>query len=149
MALSNFGVVEPGKLYRGAQPDAKGFQDLLALGVTETLVLNGNNESATGWTGLVIDRPMNGLESSAEVEAIVEDLQRSLDIGRSVYVHCTHGRDRTGWVVGAWRIMKCGWDYVKMHEERLLYGEKFILEVADARIVMSLHEIAAKYGRDA
>jgi hypothetical protein len=148
MALGNFGIVESGKMYRGAQPDQKGFEDLLVLGVTETLVLNGSNERKIGWGGLVLDRPMDGMESAAEVEAIVEDLQRSLDIGRVMYVHCTHGRDRTGCIVGAWRIIKCGWTFTKMHAERLLYGDKFILEVADANIMVILHQIAAKHGLD-
>jgi tyrosine-protein phosphatase SIW14 len=148
MALHNFGVVEAGKLYRGAQPDVKGFNDLWTLGVRETLVLNGANDNTLGWAGLVLPRAMSGLETVEEIEGIVEDLQRSLDIGRTVYVHCTHGRDRTGCIVGAWRIIKCGWTFSKMEEERLLYGEKFVLEVLDEPIMLALHEIAKNKGLD-
>lgn len=148
MALQNFGIVEYTKLYRGAQPDAKGFDDLWQLGVRETLVLNGTNDNALGWHGLVLARPMNGLETADEVEKIVTDLQRSLDIGRTVFVHCTHGRDRTGCVVGAWRIVSCGWTFSKMEQERLLYGEQFVLEVLDEPIMKVLHELAAKRGLD-
>lgn len=148
MALNNFGIVELGKLYRGAQPDAKGFEDLWAMGVREVMILNGNNDSASGWGGLVLSRPMNGLEDVDEVEKYVEDLDRSIQIGRTVFVHCAHGRDRTGEIIGAWRIIKCGWTFSQMEAERLLYGEQMILEVADAMIMHVLHEIAKKRGLD-
>jgi tyrosine-protein phosphatase SIW14 len=148
VALNNFGIVEYTKLYRGAQPDAKGFDDLWQLGVRETMCLNGENDNALGWHGLVLARPMNALEGMDEVEKLVSDLKRSLALGRSVYVHCTHGRDRTGCIIGAYRIIECGWNFSKMEEERLLYGEKMILEVLDEPIMRVLHETAKKRGLD-
>lgn len=147
MALNNFGIVEYTRLYRGAQPDQKGFDDLWQLGVREVMTLNGQDDTKLGWHGLVLPRTMNGFESVEAVESIVGDLRRSLKIGRTVFVHCTYGRDRTGLIIGAYRIIECGWNYSKMDEERFLYGEPFVLEVEEP-IKEVLHQIAKKRGLD-
>lgn len=143
MALHNFGIVDYTHLYRSAQPDEKGYADLWQLGVREIMPLNGANPNTMGWNGLVLPRAMNGFESGEDIERIVSDLRRSLDIGRTVLVHCTHGRDRTGCIIGAYRIIVDGWNYAKMEEERMLYGNPFVLEVEEP-IKHALHAIAKK-----
>jgi hypothetical protein len=148
VALHNFGIVDYTHLYRGAQPDEKGYADLWQLGVREVMPLNAANPNALGWNGLVLPRAMNGMETPEEIEKMVQDLRRSLNIGRTVYVHCTHGRDRTGCIIGAYRIIESGWNFTKMEEERLLYGEKFVLEVLDETIMTALHAIAKKRSLD-
>jgi hypothetical protein len=148
MALHNFGIVDYTRLYRGAQPDEKGYTDLWQLGVREIMTLNSADPNSFGWSGTVLARVMNGMESLLEVEKIVGDLRRSIEVGRTVFVHCTHGRDRTGCVIGAYRIIECGWNFAKMEEERLLYGEKFVLEVVDENVMQVLHALAKKKGLD-
>ena len=53
MPLSNFGLVgtvSGKRIYRGAQPDSRGFEDLKALGITHIIKLNpgdGDQYAAT------------------------------------------------------------------------------------------------------
>ena len=39
-----------------------------------------------------------------------------------VYIHCHDGNDRTGCLVGIWRVVKEGWSIEQAYEEMLKYG---------------------------
>jgi protein-tyrosine phosphatase len=59
----------------------------------------------------------------------------------SVLIHCTHGRDRTGLVCGAWRILKNGWSPDKAIAEMHAFGAVGLIELADREIVEALREL--------
>jgi protein tyrosine/serine phosphatase len=43
-------------------------------------------------------------------------------IGGGVLVHCTHGQDRTGWVVGAYRVLYEGVSKSVAYDEMLKHN---------------------------
>jgi protein tyrosine/serine phosphatase len=40
----------------------------------------------------------------------------------AVFVHCAHGADRTGLMIGLWRVQHDGWSYLAAAQEALHYG---------------------------
>lgn len=56
-------------------------------------------------------RDVSVLPDDAGYDEIVEHIQRELDAGKRVYVHCWGGKGRTGTVIGCWLIDHDGLDY--------------------------------------
>lgn len=152
MPLNNFGIVDSNAgvtLYRSAQPDTKGCKDLEVLGVNVVLRLNGD-----GWP---VDREqvvMPRVQVIADfiptfsVDAgLIQDIVRTIDYhmqqGKSVLVHCAHGRDRTGLVIGAYRLLKNGWTLAQVQGEREAYGVNWLVDIGDHEINEALQQIAA------
>ncbi len=109
--VPNFAEVAAG-IYRGGQPNAQGWQFLRTLGVTNIVKLNRE----------VADQPADGMKVYSiplPPATIWEVFQKpcSNDVSRAVqamqlrgtYVHCRFGRDRTGLVVGCYRMWIDGW----------------------------------------
>jgi len=42
--------------------------------------------------------------------------------GEPTYIHCLHGKDRTGFVCAVYRMLHQGWSYEKARKEMLDYG---------------------------
>ena len=109
--VPNFAQVEAG-LYRGGQPDEQGWQFLRSLGVTNVVKLNREDADATpaGMSVHFIPLPPATIweafrqPGSNEVWQAVQAMQLG-----GTYVHCRHGRDRTGLVVGCYRVWIGGW----------------------------------------
>jgi protein tyrosine phosphatase (PTP) superfamily phosphohydrolase (DUF442 family) len=59
-----------------------------------------------------------------------ESLQKAVnslrDAPRKVYVHCDHGKDRTGIVVAACRMALEGWSFVDAFNEMRAHGFRYI-----------------------
>lgn len=53
------------------------------------------------------------------VATINADLHR-----KTVYIHCKHGQDRTGFVIAAYRMLIQGWSFDKAYRECLDMGHK-------------------------
>ena len=109
--VPNFAKVAQG-IYRGGQPNEQGWQFLRSLGVTNVVKLNRE----------VADAPADGMIVHLfplPPATIWEIFKKpcSNDVARAVqamqykgtYVHCKHGRDRTGLVVGSYRMWIDGW----------------------------------------
>ncbi len=109
--VPNFAEVESG-IYRGGQPTEQGWEFLRSLGVTNVVKLNRE----------VVEPPRDGMNLyfiPLPPATICETFQKpsTNDIWRAVqvmklggtYVHCRRGRDRTGLVVGCYRIWMDGW----------------------------------------
>ncbi|HEV3188964.1 MAG TPA: tyrosine-protein phosphatase [Polyangiaceae bacterium] len=129
-------------IYRGGQPTAAGWAYLRGvLGVTTVVKLNAPEESwSQGWDepaeqlGMRVVRvsipPHDyGLAPASLPEPFrdVPEDKVALAITRladdehgNVYVHCTHGRDRTGLIVGLYRVFEQHWDprtaYAEMNQ---------------------------------
>jgi protein tyrosine/serine phosphatase len=103
-------------LYRGAQPLDGGIKRLSELGVKTIINLRGENEvtrsevadaRAAHLRYFSVPLPDLSAPSDEEVEkilAIINDAQNW-----PVFVHCNHGKDRTGLIIAVYRISHDGW----------------------------------------
>ncbi len=109
--LRNFHRVSD-QLYRGAQPDRNGFLELQRLGIKTVvnLRLSSSDRDLLRGTSLVpVDIPAEPWDlEEADVRAflaVVTDPARL-----PVFVHCSHGADRTGAMSAIYRVVVQGWD---------------------------------------
>lgn len=122
--LPNFAVVAPG-IARGGQPNTEGWFWLQMHGYTNIIKLNTEKEDSDylavvmkmkvnyyplNWVHQMIIRP-----STNELHLVVSQIKPG------TYIHCEHGQDRTGLIVGCYRIQQ-GWDKQKAYDEMLTYG---------------------------
>lgn len=129
--IPNFREVSPG-VYRGGHPTSAGWAYLKAKGVKTVVKLHlpseGSDDEAVGLGMTVIDAsgPPSTLEDVLgapkpdRIKLAVESLRdESL---RPVYVHCLHGEDRTGLIVGLYRVLHDGRTKDAAYKEMRLYG---------------------------
>ncbi len=124
----NVCVVTP-NLIRGGQPTAEGVSRLKHAGIRTIIDLR--NEPA------IIEREANVCRQlGVRFVSIPLDefnVPASADSGRflqavndpgnqPVYVHCLHGQDRTGAMVGLYRVMSQGWTADQAYEEMVARG---------------------------
>lgn len=149
--LNNFGFLAP-NLARGAQPDPQGFRDLVALGFTFTYKLNDEAEypiaaEARFFTGEVVSDPYPTFSPDpVRVRRSVQQIRDLLEGGARVFLHCTHGRDRTGLIAGAYRLIIDRWTLEAVDEERAAYGVLGLVRFADEPIHCCLATIAKEEG---
>jgi Tyrosine phosphatase family len=132
VTIENFGTVAEGDgwtLYRCGQPDDDGFRELLRLGVNTILKMNATEEFSDAeeirlfLPGTVEFLPLTTYFPDPDyAREAVRVIQSLTDAGKSVAVHCSHGRDRTGLVIAAWRILVSGWSVERSDEERRRFG---------------------------
>lgn len=125
------------KLWRGFRP--KSFEMLQTLGVRVDIDLETGvagewdrnvgdpdyEEQYGGDFGVEeIDRPMsNWLPPNLnQVEKTIAIIQSKLDRGLACYVHCLWGKDRTGFVIAAYRMIVQGWSYPAARDEMFKCG---------------------------
>jgi protein tyrosine/serine phosphatase len=133
------------QLVRGGQPDPAGLPHLKEAGITTIVSLCGessgllslfggsgasreSNESLTertvaGKLGLeYVSIPLDvfgepGLEPVEKFLQITKDPERP-----AVFLHCLHGRDRTGLMTAVFRVVLQGWTAQRAYEEMLECG---------------------------
>ena len=145
MALQNYGVSVPGKLLRSAQPEDSDFPFLAKLGVKYILKLN---DDAPSWEIAIAQRHMievyykplpTLINCTANIVYLCEFMH---ELDGLWLVHCTHGRDRTGLICAAYRLLFCGATLEDVQAERRQYGVEGLVEFVDADMDFILHEIA-------
>ncbi len=108
--LDNFFWVSDG-LYRGAQPERQGFEELRKLGVKTVVNLRTfhSDRAECRKAGLkYVHITVQAWEM--EEEEVVEFLKAVIDPqNQPVFVHCMHGADRTGVMSAIYRIAVQGW----------------------------------------
>jgi protein tyrosine/serine phosphatase len=126
--VGNFDQVNQ-NVYRGAQPTEEGFKYLGSIGIKTILDLRENDARTVGEKRMVaesgmqyVNVPMTGLTPPTPAEigmilALLEDETKG-----PVFVHCKRGADRTGAVIGAYRIDHDHWDNARALKEALLHG---------------------------
>jgi len=136
--LPNFAVVAPG-IYRGAAPTPDGLAQLKKMGVVHVIDLRierkGQDEEAAAAKrrGLDLTRIRMGREAPTE-----KQVKEFMDIIRQaktkpVFVHCQHGADRTGAMIGIYRAVDCGWNFEDIWKEMRRYGFKtYLAELKDS-----------------
>jgi tyrosine-protein phosphatase SIW14 len=109
--LHNFHQVSE-QLYRGAQPDRDGFLELEKLGIKTVvnLRLTSSDRKLLAGTALVpVDIPAEPWD--LEEPDVLAFLRVVSDPARvPVFVHCSHGADRTGAMAASYRVVVQGWD---------------------------------------
>lgn len=128
--LPNFHAVHP-YLYRGGEPTVAGLRRLKQMGVTKIIDLRGHpgqvaaeayQASQLGMEP--INLPMSSkAPTDQQVRTFLKTVQEARDhpAGGKVFVHCAHGSDRTGCLVGIWRVVKDGWSFDQAFAEMRKY----------------------------
>ena len=124
--IPNVAEVVPG-VWRGGQPTTLDqWQWLRSLGVSRSIKLNMETEatdSVAVQAGIfVCHYPIDLCEQLCfkPVPADVEAAVSAIALG--TYVHCSHGQDRTGLLVGCWRVWFQGWSKDQAWAEMLAHG---------------------------
>jgi protein-tyrosine phosphatase len=135
-------------LYRSAQPDSNGFLTLHDLGVNLIFKLDSNDEYPIRLeSNQTIPATVETVTLSQwypneeKIRKVVDEIDAALT-SNSVLVHCMHGRDRTGMVIGAFRLLKDGWSIDQTLEEFKTYGAVGLIALADHEITEFLQSIA-------
>lgn len=100
-------------LYRGAQPSAKQFAAIRAMGVKTVVDLRESNteeRAIVGGLGMkYVSIPMTA--SNANEGHIIEFLKVMSDpANHPVYLHCRLGADRSGMMHAVYRVVVLGWE---------------------------------------
>ena len=120
-----------GRLYRGAQPDLQGFKYLRDLGVGTIINLRlrkdaerlKEQEMVESLGMKYVNIPIEDGNFFTRSRIIPDDAVRSffqtIDAAApgKVFVHCQRGADRTGALVGFYRIVRHQWDGVRAYAE--------------------------------
>lgn len=124
-----FAEVEPG-LFRGGQPtEVVDYAKLQNLGIRTILNLREEKElvqkerAVAAQFGIrMISIPMNGFlaPSRKKLEAALDALH--IENLRPLFVHCQHGKDRTGLVVGLHRVTQSNWTKHDAYREMRSFG---------------------------
>ncbi len=134
--LPNFHSVHP-FLYRGGEPTADGVKKIKALGVGTIIDLRAPSQPVSDQARIAralgmttINLPMSSKAPTDEqVKTFLDAVQKAKDDPASgkAFVHCAHGSDRTGCLVGVWRVVKDGWSYDDTYKEmrKYYFGPKF------------------------
>ena len=129
--IHNFYQVD-NHVYRGAQPTNEGLSYLAKIGVKTVLDLREPGERSTQEERAVtalgmqyVTVPMGGLTPPTDAQitrilALLEDKTTG-----PVFVHCRRGADRTGAVIGAYRIDFDHWDNTRALREAMADGMSF------------------------
>jgi len=123
--IGNFGEVTP-ELYRGAQPNHVGYQELANMGidVVVDLRLTGKDDENREVRKLgmqFVSIPWHCYFPKDKVFARFLALLRE-NHGKKIFVHCRYGDDRTGMMIAAYRIAVEGWTAKEAREEMEQYG---------------------------
>jgi tyrosine-protein phosphatase SIW14 len=124
--IPNLAQVEAG-VWRGGQPDFEGWQYLKSLGIKRDLKLNTIREASDALAisnGMeIIYLPIN-LEQMTIGKPDPDKLNAAIAAIKpdGTYIHCERGQDRTGLIVGAYRVKIEQWTKENAYQEMLTHG---------------------------
>ena len=123
-------------ILRGGQPSADGWSYLKSQGITDVVKLNEESEASDVIAismGMVVHyfpipwwRQMIWRPKQSDLVAAVALIKPH------TYVHCEHGEDRTGLVVGCFRLSQ-GWTKADAYAEMLAHGFHPVLQGLQGR----------------
>lgn len=129
--LPNFHSVNS-VLYRGGEPTKEGMTELKELGVKTVIDLRNPGEKkfdeadeAKHLGMKYIAMPMNSEPPTRkQVNTMLDAIKAAQDAPEKkgkVFVHCAHGSDRTGCMMGIWRVTQDKWTYDEAYKEMRQY----------------------------
>lgn len=131
--IDNFARVDA-RLYRGAQPKGRDFEDLKALGVKTIVNLTSHDADpdeqamaeAAGLTYVHIPMTTRVVPTAAQLTQFLSLVNDSTS--GPVYVHCVGGRHRTGVMTAVYRMTHDGWTGARAFDEmkQYKYGPVFL-----------------------
>jgi len=134
-ALPNFHQVHP-FLYRGGQPNSAGVDQLHKMGIKTVIDLRAETGATRAEKAQLeklglryMDLPMSDkAPTTKQVDTFMQTVRDGRDKDEPVFVHCAHGSDRTGCMVGIWRVSEDGYTYDKAYKEmrKYYFGPKFV-----------------------
>jgi len=132
--LPNFHEVHP-FLYRGGQPDSEGLHKLDEMGIKTVIDLRAQSAATRGEKAKLeglgikyINLPMSDQAPTArQVDIFTKTVKEAKEKNEPLFLHCAHGSDRTGCLVGIWRVTEDGYSYEQAYKEMLKYyfGRQF------------------------
>ncbi len=126
--LLNFHEVHP-FLYRGGEPNEQSLHNLRNKGIKTIIDLRAASEGATKEQKLAaelgmkyINLPMDShAPTKKQVNTFIHSVEKAQKNNDPVFVHCAHGSDRTGCMVGIWRVTHENWGYDQAYKEMRKY----------------------------
>jgi protein tyrosine/serine phosphatase len=124
-AIPNLFLVNP-CIYRGGQPTDDGWNWLHQNGIKRVIKLNteaeGSDVAADALGIEVTYEPIPLLEQIVFRPNYSSVLRAVNAIQINSFIHCEHGQDRTGLIIGCYRVLKNGWNHDQAWTEMLAYG---------------------------
>lgn len=117
------------KLYRGAQPKRGGLKTLSELGIRTVIDLRGAGDRARAEEQEALSLGLKyynvplswfGRPKDEHVDRVLQIIKQLEN--QPVFVHCSHGVDRTGLVVAVYRILYEGWSSEQAKAEAKRHG---------------------------
>lgn len=122
-------------LFRGGEPSAAGLKELSKQGIKTIIDLRAAGARTETEASLArelgmkyINLPMSSkAPSETQVETFIQTVEAGRDKNEPVFVHCAHGSDRTGCLVGIWRVTHDSYSYKDAYSEmrRYYFGPHF------------------------
>lgn len=135
--IPNLREVSPG-VWRSGQPqDVFDWKYLKSIGVNRVVKLNFDSEysdSTACIAGIIVHTMSIQPEGDKDLldnitntfvrpdPSVVEAAERLISPGMGTLVHCTHGQDRTGYLIGRYRVNHEGWSKEEAYLEMLKFG---------------------------
>lgn len=134
----NFSVVEQDAIYRGGRPSASEIAALRRDLHVRTIIRLNRGDAASDRTAVrlarirLIEIPIDPKKlgtSDIDTSAAVERAFAALNDPRNrpVYIHCDHGRDRTGFLIALYRARRQGWSLEAIDRELDRHGHGFLM----------------------
>ena len=132
--LPNFHEVHP-FLYRGGEPTEAGLEKLKEMGIGTIIDLRAPSEYKLDekvaanklgfhYINLVMDSHAPTEKQVSETMSEIDKAQTLTEKGeknKKIFVHCAHGSDRTGCMIGIYRVTHEGYDYPTAYTEMRKY----------------------------
>jgi protein tyrosine phosphatase (PTP) superfamily phosphohydrolase (DUF442 family) len=126
--LPNFHIVHP-FLYRGGEPTEAGMAALKEKGVDTIIDLRGHPGNVAKEKALAaklgmrsINLPMSSkAPTPAQIKTFISEVEKAEKSGETVFVHCAHGSDRAGCMIGIWRVTHDNYSYDDAYKEMRKY----------------------------
>lgn len=122
-------------LFRGGEPSATGLKELSKQGIKTIIDLRAAGARTETEASLARDLGMKYINlpmssrapSEAQVQTFIQTVEAGRDKNEPVFVHCAHGSDRTGCLVGIWRVTHDSYTYKDAYSEmrRYFFGPHF------------------------
>ncbi len=155
ISISNFGKVSP-LIWRGGVPSDKGLEQLAGQGIKTIIDLRcdgkgcKHEEQMVSKLGLkYVHLPMGfSRPEQAKIIAFLKTVNEPANL--PVFIHCRQGADRTGTLVGIYRIFIQNWKFDKTYSEMRTYHfkpwlfsmKKRVARVADDNLTRQAIQIA-------